>query len=216
MIVERVQVADTKKIIELAKKGFPVTSLNARYMVKYLTDFEAANKHYLKEQLTVRGFGWKHYAKQDFFVLGNRVIGTDINVFHLPESIGDEKYSKALIPDGTKERWLETIKKLVPYDKLMYTLYAGFVPIIAEIIECPNFINDMWGETSVGKTTSLELAASIYGLPVREQGGLVMPWDATKVSIERLATLFNHLPIFLDDSQTTNDKVISPALYMMG
>jgi len=61
----------------------------------------------------------------------------------------------------------------------------------------------------------LELAASIYGLPVREQGGLVLPWDATKVSIERLATLFNHLPIFLDDSQTTKDKVISPALYMI-
>ena len=75
---------------------------------------------------------------------------------------------------------------------------------------------DFWGLTSKGKTTTLELAASAWGNPHKESGGLVFGWDSTKVFHERIANFFCDMPIFPDDSHTLNDeKILTKILYMV-
>ena len=215
LIVDRVKVLDHRKIVNLAKTGFPVNSLNSIPFVKYFIEFEAMNRRNMEKQLTVSEFGWKEYNKEKFFVIGNKVVGANINVLYEPSGAADEKYSRALLPEGTMEGWLNTTRKVLPYPRAMFALYAAFVPPILELLNANSFIIDFSGLTSTGKTTAIEIPASVWGMPTASQGGLVLPWDASKVSLERLATLFNHLPIFLDDSQTTSDNVISKSIYML-
>jgi uncharacterized protein (DUF927 family) len=57
--------------------------------------------------------------------------------------------------------------------------------------------------------------ASAYGDPVGERGGIVPTWNATSVSIERYASLFNALPIFLDDSHLASDQQVKSVIYML-
>ena len=144
-----------------------------------------------------------------------KAYGTDISIVFEPEGLGDGRLAKALRAEGNLKDWKIAVRRLLDHPRAMFHLYASLTPPLLELIDAPNFIIDNWGLTSIGKTTIISIAASIWGLPIKEQGGLIVGWDATKVSIERLACLFNHLPIFLDDSQTAKEKTIENILYMI-
>ena len=65
---------------------------------------------------------------------------------------------------------------------------------------------DASGLTSTGKTTSLRLAASVWGQPNPAQpGSMLGSWNASPTYIERRAALFNGIPVILDDSKQARD-----------
>lgn len=132
-----------------------------------------------------------------------------------PESDGDAHLVAALHTKGELEPWLAMLQKCLSFPRVMFCLYAACAPPLLMICEAPNFIIDLAGDTSRGKTTALELAASTWGLPAGHQGGLVKSWNVTKVFAERYSALFNDLPIFLDDSQTTDQRTVAGVLYMV-
>ncbi len=70
-----------------------------------------------------------------------------------------------------------------------------FMPALA------NFILDLSGETSLGKTTALRLAASVWGSPNERGGGIIYAWDASRVFVERSGAMLDYLPMFLDDTK---------------
>ncbi len=212
---ERATLLDHRKVVQLAGKGFPVNSLNCKEIVHFINDFEAINDEQLPKKTTVSGFGWKKEKGIPFFVLPDKAIGTNTSIVFEPEGLGDERFARALRQEGNIDDWRRGITRCIDYPRVMFQIYASLTPPLLELLDAPNFIIDNWGLTSIGKTTVIEIAASIWGLPIKEQGGLIIAWDATKVSIERLACLFNHLPIFLDDSQTANEKSIANTLYMI-
>ncbi len=212
---ERSILMDHRKIVQLSAKGFPVNSLNCKEIVNFIHSFEAINDEKLPKQTTISGFGWKKEKGIPFFVMPDKAYGTNIPIVYEPEGIGEEYLTRALRPEGDIKEWRWAIRKLNEFPRIMFHLYAAFTPPLMELLDAPNFIIDNWGLTSIGKTTVIAIAASVWGLPIKEQGGLIVGWDATKVSVERLACLFNHLPIFLDDSQTAREKIIENILYMV-
>ncbi|MBK9367391.1 MAG: DUF927 domain-containing protein [Deltaproteobacteria bacterium] len=81
-------------------------------------------------------------------------------------------------------------------------LYAALVPPLLDLLpHSSNFILDLCGETSLGKTTALRFAASAWGCPDERGSGLFYSWDASRVFIERAAALGDYLPLFLDDTK---------------
>jgi uncharacterized protein (DUF927 family) len=132
-----------------------------------------------------------------------------------PETDGDGHLVAALQAKGELAPWFDLIRKLAPFPRLMFCLYASCAAPLLMPCEAPNFIIDLAGDTSRGKTTALELAASCWGLPAGHQGGLVKSWNVTKVFAERYSALFNDLPVFLDDSQTTDQRTVAGVLYMV-
>jgi DNA primase catalytic core len=212
---ERSILMDHRKIVQMSSIGFPVDSLNCKETVNFIHNFEAVNDEKLPKKTTVSGFGWKKEKGIPFFVLPDKACGTDISIVFEPEGHGDERLARALRQEGNIDDWKRGIRRCIDYPRVMFLIYASFTTPLLEILDAPNFIIDNWGLTSIGKTTVMEIAASVWGLPIKELGGIIIAWDATKVSIERLACLFNYLPIFLDDSQTANEKVIATILYML-
>jgi len=213
---ERAILMDHRKIVNLSGMGFPVDSLNCKDIVNFIHSFEALNDEKLPKQTTISGFGWKKEKGAPFFVMPDKAYGTDLSIVFEPEGLGDERLAKALRAEGTLENWLRAINLCVKYPRVMFHIYASFTAPLLELLDAPNFIIDNWGLTSTGKTSVLEITASVWGLPVKEKSGLILPWDATKVSIERVACTFNHLPILLDDSHTANEKIQAKAIYMIG
>jgi len=212
---ERATLLDHRKVVQLAGKGFPVNSLNCKEIVNFINNFEAINDKILPKKTTISGFGWKKGKGSPFFVMPEKAYGTNRSIVFEPESPGDERLARALRKEGNLNNWLRGIRRCIDYPRVMFHIYASLTSPLLEIIDAPNFIIDNWGLTSIGKTTVLEIAASVWGLPIKELGGLIIAWDATKVSRERLACLFNFLPLLLDDSQTANEKIIAMILYML-
>jgi uncharacterized protein (DUF927 family) len=105
-------------------------------------------------------------------------------------------------PSGTWEGWLAAVEAARPFPVVWLPLYAALVPPLMRFLPTlPNFILDLCGSTSQGKTTSLRLAASAWGSPDERDGGLVRSWDNTRVWIERTAAFLGHLPLLLDDTK---------------
>ena len=212
---ERKTISEFKSITELSQNGFPVNSANAKQIIRYLEDFEASNIAYLKKSYITHGFGHKYDSK------GNPIFFLPLNAYNTKESItfhgkgpGDNQFAIALQPKGNVNDWTSIIKTYaVPYDRVMFALYAGFAACLLKFFGCTqSFVIHSYGNRSCGKTTQNQMVASIYGDPAK----LLFQWKyITEVAAEQLAGLFNGIPIFLEDSQNAEEKKISEMVYMI-
>lgn len=216
-------ISDMKKIIEYADHGLPVNSRNAGKMIEFLAAYEAFNMNIIPKTFIAKGIGWKTVEDKRVFILNKMVtrqdkkasqVNNDISVEFFPEP-GFERFVKAMKPEGTYVKWREYVKETLKYPYASFALYASFAAPLLRMLKAPNFIVDFWGHTSCGKTTVLELAASVWGSPHKESGGLVFGWDSTRVFLERMASFFCDVPIFPDDSQTVDDRTMASMLYQI-
>jgi len=221
--VPRRVISDSRKIVELADQGFPANTENSKNIVRYLTAFEASNITFTPRRLVARGPGWKDVAGKSLFLLDARSnsaslknLSDDDNVsIEFVAEPGFERFIKALSPQGSFAGWKRAVEPSLNYHLAQFALYTSFAAPLLRILKSPNFLLDFWGTTSTGKTTVLELAASVWGNPHKESGGLVFSWDSTKVFLERMADFFCDVPIFPDDSQVVPDNVLRNTLYMI-
>lgn len=216
-------VMDMKKLVELSDHGLQVNSVNAKRMIEYLSSFEAFNMDLVKLSYIAKGIGWKTIRDRRVFILDKMLLGKDTEVSRNEDDIsvefvaeaGFERFVKAMKPRGTYTQWREYIIEALRYPYACFAFYASFAAPLLRHLKAPNFIIDLWGSTSVGKTTALEVAASPWGNPHKEAGGLVFSWDSTKVFLERMASFFCDVPIFPDDSQTVDDRTLTSILYQI-
>jgi hypothetical protein len=173
--VDRSIVMDHRKLVGQATYGLPVNSLNARDIVQFLQAFESANQYKIPRKHAITGFGWKTYNGKRFFVLGSHTIGADdLDIVRDAESFGEERMARAISKQGSLDEWLRGMRLLPIFPRVLFGLYASFVPPLLQLFDLPNFIIDYAGASSQGKTTVLMIAASVWGLPIREQGGLIV------------------------------------------
>jgi len=84
----------------------------------------------------------------------------------------------------------------------MVGVYVAFASVLSPMITgAPLFGVEWAGPTSSGKTTAMQVAASVWGDPDTEAGKVMQTWDSTRVGIERTAAFLQHLPLFLDDTK---------------
>lgn len=117
---------------------------------------------------------------------------------------------------GNLNDWVAAMNSL---ERNRYTIpqiavLAAFVPPLQKILRIPNFILDIFGSTSSGKSTTLNLAASVYGKP-SDQDSLIQQWMNTKIAVEQIAGMCSELPIFLDDAQHCSDDLKRSVIYMI-
>lgn len=210
---------DARKIVSLAAKDMPVTSDNARALVKYLAAMEIANIHTLPSKRVVTKCGWHSVDGERVFVLGDRTFtaGGPTELLRVDTSNGEEHFLAALEESGTWEGWVEALRPVFRYPKIRLAVYAALSAPLVEICQAPNPILDFCGPSSKGKTTAAQIAASVWGFPggpgMPGRFGLVQPWNSTRVFRERLAALLSDLPVILDDSQTANQKDLASTVY---
>ena len=218
-IADRKVIATVKDITALADVGVPVTSLTAKNLVEYLSDFEAANIDNLPKAKVSDFLGWQ--KNKSGFLLGNKLFkstGAEENSIDLsetptdewkedsiafrPADEGNQQIAKSFSTRGTYEAWVEMINQLFNFPKVIAGVYFSLATAFLEILEAPNFCVDWSYSTSTGKSTVLRVAGSCWGNPDEKAAASVLnTWDNTKVSIERTAIMLNGLPLLLDDTK---------------
>lgn len=201
---KRSMFAIPSKIVELSDAGFPVDGNNAKQAIRYISAFEAQNASCLPRRYVSRQMGWLEQG----FMLGRTLIGGD-GVQFQAENDGEEQLADAIMTKGTLDGWLNVLETVKAYPRVIAGVYASLASVLLEPLQAEECFWFEWsGETSKGKTTSLLIAASVWGKPHK----LKKSWHLTPVAVERLASVMNHLPIFLDDTKNAKRKNDIPSI----
>lgn len=225
-VVERSE-AFSKKLAMLARDGAPVNEVSTRDVISYLVKLEAANERLFPAAQVSDQLGWLGAETgESGYLVGRTLIlpdgeiipAKDLNV-ERPETwdertvayhgLGDggEQIVDGFHSAGTLEAWVELIATCRSFWKVMFLFYAGFVPPLLEVLDIPNFIVDLSGATSKGKSTASRLPASIWGMPDEKvPASVIHIWNASKVFLERVSAVITDGPLFMDDTKNARDK----------
>lgn len=171
-----------------------VTSENARYLVKYLSDVEQQNHDVTPETPSVGRLGWI-----DDFGFSPFMDGL---VFD-----GLEDYRsrfESIHPKGSRDVWMDCVlqaRKGRTKGNAVFriVLAASFASVLVKPTRCQPFFVHLWGGSETGKTFGMLVAASVWADP--ELGKYVQSFNSTEVSKELGAAFYNSLPLMLDEFQ---------------
>jgi hypothetical protein len=207
-IVARDEIADARKIVALAAYGVPVTSNNAKDLVQWLADLEAANDNVLPLMRGMAQLGWVAGADVPEFAWGHRSIRpwnaeqTAPAITFLAADEGDDQVMSAFHAAGDPEEWRSAVRPVADLPRVKLPLYGALASPALRIIGAPNFVISLAGATSLGKTTVLRVCGSIWGQPDERAGASdVHTWDATRVFRETVAAVQQDLPSLWDDTR---------------
>ena len=209
--VNRGQLSKRSTLLEMSElEGFPIYDGIAGEAVKYIALLEQENN--LPTTLIARKPGWnQNISGEMVFITGQNNPGI---LFH-PEA-AYQTYANALSSEGKYDEWLRAIRQLMTkFPIVLFSVLATLAAPLLRLIDAPNFAVDFWGRTSSGKTTLLQVLASIWGKP-SGSGGLILSWNNTVIFSERLASFFGGgFSVFFDDSQTASDRLVEIVTYML-
>lgn len=111
---------------------------------------------------------------------------------------------------GTLDGWKEAAALAVGNSRLIFSLCLAFAGPLLRLTDTEGGGFSLEGASSSGKTTALQLAASVWGGPAH-----VRTWRATDNGLEGVAALHNDGLLILDEIGQVGGKVLAEAAYML-
>lgn len=197
-------VFNSRKLIDLADFGFPVTSGNANLFVDFLDAFKATNEKRLPLSLNVSRCGWYNFGDTDYFVDPRRkcfIADENRNI----EIVVDDNntFAKSLKSVGSLAEWLKAyeIAKKSPIARLIVAASVA-APLLNIFDGERNFVLYLYGTTRGGKSTCLLGGASAVG-----NTDMVISFDGTNNGLLARAAETNDYPFFVDEKQSADKKL---------
>ncbi len=204
------EIADSHKICAaLAKFGIPVTSNNATCLIKFFDDWKSVNAAAMVTETRVSSLGWYYpdvHGQPTGFIYPNVAYG-DASEMVLSPAPEMNNLLRSLSTAGSEAAWLKLIEDIAEYTVPFQAIYTVCASIFLAPVfpSAEPFIVDLAYASGSGKTTALKLAASVFGKP--EPGtGLINSWNDTMVAMAKKMDFLKHLPMILDESQTTTEN----------
>ncbi|WP_165176904.1 DUF927 domain-containing protein [Desulfovibrio sp. ZJ369] len=111
---------------------------------------------------------------------------------------------------GTLDGWREIATLAVGNARLSFALCAAFAGPLLRLAGLEGGGFSFEGGSSSGKTTALQIAASVWGGPEH-----VRSWRATDNGLENIAVLHNDNVLILDEVGQVNGKILAECAYML-
>ena len=174
---------------------------NARNdLQSYLGGFDSAQRARLVTRL-----GWHGNA----FLLPEQQVGSHAEHLHFYEAGAQlPPISEA----GTLQQWQEQIGALcIGNHRLAFVASVAFAGPLLHMLGHESGGFHLYGDSSGGKTTHLQVAASIYGGP-----RLVRSWRSTDNALESIAAAHSDGLLVLDEIGMCDPRIIGETVYMLG
>jgi len=174
---------------------------NARNdLQSYLGGFDSAQRARLVTRL-----GWHDNA----FLLPEQQIGSHAEHLHFYEAGAQlPPISEA----GSLEQWQQQIGALcVGNHRLAFVVSVAFAGPLLNMLGHESGGFHLYGDSSGGKTTHLQVAASVYGGP-----RLVRSWRSTDNALESIAAAHSDGLLVLDEIGMCDPRIIGETVYMLG
>ena len=168
---------------------------------KKLVDFLAAVRPVRRIRCVPRT-GWDKAA----YILPDAVYGDTSESVVLQSAHHGDLYRTA----GTLDGWKEIATLSIGNSRLSFALCAAFAGPLLRLAGLEGGGFSFEGGSSSGKTTALQIAASVWGGPEH-----VRSWRATDNGLENIAVLHNDNVLILDEVGQVNGKILAECAYML-
>jgi len=188
---------------ELASQGLNITtnSKQRSYLDTYIQDYPIH-----KRALCVDKLGW--HGEQ--YILPNGAIGGDnkqITVYQSANAI-----NSTLSQQGTLEQWRDKLcKPLAEQSRFVFSIACAFAGQLLELLDDDGGGFHILGSSSMGKSLSLKLAASVWGKP----DSYTKTWRSTDNALEGTASEYNDSFLPLDEISECDPKIVGKTVYML-
>lgn len=196
----RLHESNPSLIQELDSAGLTIMPGKAKALCQYLASFVPEDRF-----LSVDRLGWMHSADSGLiYVLPKRVIaaGDAPQVIYQPERFSPS--SDTLHSQGSLKDWYGHVAlqcKGNPY--LTFGLCSGLAASLLHHAQMDGGGFHLYGGSSRGKTTALQVAASVWGSgadPAEAPGRTaIQRWNATRNGLEGIAAVHNDGLLALDE-----------------
>ena len=196
IIVDKSVIASNQKIVNLSDFGIAVTSENAKFLVKYLSEIENMNQDKIKTQISVSRLGWFDNLLIPYS--NGFEFDNDKDIPYLKEKFGES---------GKLEDWIEFLKERRKYNSISrIVMAAGVASILLKDLKQNGFTVHVYGESEVGKSVCCMVAQSIFGNPSQSDSkGIGINFNFTNVGLEYRLNLYNNIPLFINEMQHQKD-----------
>ena len=177
-----------------------------RALIEYLLlEFETD-----KRATVVRRIGWFEIGAERVFVLPDEIIGVALSEQIILEQDVGAPYARR----GTVEEWRNAIAKPAG-DHLMarFVISTGLSGTLLYLGGFESGITHLKGDSSIGKTTLLRMAASTWGSGA--DNGFVRKWRSTDNALEATLSSSNDTLLPLDEIGQVDVRVIGQIVYMV-
>ena len=171
----------------------------ARRIAEYLNTFDTSER-----ARSVDRTGWHGRA----FVLPGRVLGNPPErlVYQAPPSSSNPYKSQ-----GTLSDWRQGIAaKCVGNSRLVFAVSCAFAPVLLHLVSMEGGGFHYRGVSSIGKSTALRVAASVWGGP-----DYMQPLRATDNGMEARAAQHSHTLLVGDEIGQADAGTIGETIYML-
>jgi putative DNA primase/helicase len=184
-------------ILDLKHKGLMMsahTRANA-LLAQYLTSVRTE-----RQMLSSAKLGW---VADSSFVLPDTSFGEPEVVY----SGGYRDYGF-----GAAGNWKANVGKFCSGNsRLIFAASTAFAAPLLSAVDMEGGGFHYVGKSSRGKSTCLEVAASVYGSAAH----YLQNWDATKNSLEQVAEAHNDCLMVIDELGSVDGAIVGPTLYMI-
>jgi uncharacterized protein (DUF927 family) len=189
-------------LVDMGLRLAPVrTARNSRNdLQSYLQGYDGSERARLVTRL-----GWHGNA----YLMPDRQIGASTEYLHFYEA-------GAQLPPitqvGTLEQWQQQIGTLcVGNNRLTFVVCVAFAGAVLQLLGHESGGFHLYGDSSGGKTTHLQVAASVWGGP-----RLVRSWRSTDNALESIAAAHSDGLLVLDEIGMCDPRIIGETVYMLG
>ncbi|KVD35031.1 hypothetical protein WI84_18745 [Burkholderia ubonensis] len=151
--------------------------------------------------------GWQHGA---FVLPSGEVIGEPRALMHFN---GKPDHPAAYRLHGSLDGWRECVGRLARGNPLVIAAVACALagPLLSIAGEKDGIGVHLYANTSAGKTTCGDVAASVWGDPQRTKGS----WNGTALGLALMSEAANDRLLYLDEIGSGDARKIGPAIYQM-
>ena len=194
---------NSRKIVDLAEQGLPVTSSNATALVDFLDAFNVQNEIVFPMTYSVSRGGWYTFDDTDYFVDPRCELSVTKDDKKIRVKIDSQsQFVQALKKHGSLKAWKRAYKLAKKSPVARIIVAAAVAPILLKILGERNFLLYIYAPTRAGKTTALYLGASAVG-----SEKIIRSFDATKNGLAGAAADVNDYPFLIDEKQVVDNKI---------
>jgi len=189
---------------ELASQGLSITTNGKQrsYLDTYIQDYPIH-----KRALCVDKLGW--HGEQ--YILPDGAIGSDSKQLIVYQSA--HAINSTIAQQGTLEQWRDELcKKLAEQSRFVFSIACAFAGQLLELLDDDGGGFHIVGSSTMGKSLSLKVAASVWGNPDR----YVKTWRSTDNALEGTASECNDSFLPLDEISDSDAKAVGRTIYMLG
>lgn len=190
----------------LADKGLSINPSQQKSLQHYLSACRSDRRVKL-----VGNTGWHEHGEGLAFVLPSSTLGDTPKDSVALSSGRSGAYARA----GSLSDWQAGVARIANgHDLTMIAISAALAGPLLHLTGSEGGGINIHGQSSSGKTTALQCAASVWGRGATP--GYVQPWRATANGLEGVAALASDTVLCLDELGVAEAREVSQTLYSLG